>query len=180
MSSLLFGVEIEVSSGHQKYQDLKNVSVPYWHNKSDISIRPHGREFISPTFEWENRGQIFDTIKRLQNLGVRCNQSCGLHVHMSGLFPKWNRQLEEHLENWYEKIKPGFKSAASRRRGYCTEFDGNNRRYHFVCRVGRNGDRLHIEIRLFNAHLCQRWVARCLWEAKKLGESLENMARIAA
>jgi hypothetical protein len=175
--SLLFGVEIEVTRGKCTYENLKEVCIPRWRNIPDYSIKPRGREFVSPIFDWDNRGQVFDSVTILQRFGARCNQSCGFHVHMSGNFPEWSSSLVEYLEEWYTHLQGGFKSAKRRERLHCTrDLSFSNGRYRFIRPVNKDGDRLHIEIRLFNIHLCKRWIARCLWEAKKLGESLEQMA----
>ena len=177
--SLLFGVEIEVTRGKTTWAAIKTTEFSRWYNVSDCSIYPNGREFVSPKFRWEERGQVFDVVEDLQDAGARCNQSRGFHVHMSGKFPVWDQSLKQYLEAWYEKLQPGFKPARHRREEYCTDFDNpiKGERYHFVRFVGMDSGHLHIELRFFNAFLCKRWVARCLWEAKKLGDALEQMAQ---
>jgi len=83
---LRFGVEIEVadiSVDPNNDRTLRNTT--RWEIKYDSSIQPSGLEFVSPIFEWENRGQVFDMVDRIKGKG-KCNQSCGLHIHMSGEF----------------------------------------------------------------------------------------------
>lgn len=73
--SLWFGVEIEVCAATNPERHLKSLDFDHWISEPDISIFPQGREFISPIFEWENRGQVFDVVETRRAHGAHCNQT---------------------------------------------------------------------------------------------------------
>jgi len=163
-----------------------------WLIKEDGSIRPYGSEFVSPIFTWENRSQVFEMIDLLKRNWAKCNQSCGFHVHMSGDFSnKWST-MTPIIEKWYKRIKPGFKPARQRRDEYCIErLDQAKYRIcrpvivhpesaESYCSGEWKVTQPRIEIRLFNAHLCKRWVHRCLVVSRELGETLENTRSVSA
>jgi len=157
-----------------------------WLIKEDGSIRPYGSELVSPIFSWENRGQVFEMVDLLKRNWAKCNQSTGFHVHISGDFPNKWEDMKPTIEKWYEKIKPAFRPARQRRDDYCSEVLGQ-RKYQIVAPIIRAPEDIssycdgvwkvtqpHIEVRLFNAHLCKRYIHRCLVASKELGEILEN------
>lgn len=158
-----------------------------WQIKKDGSIRPYGSELVSPIFTWETSGQVFEMIDLLKRNRGKCNQSCGFHIHMSGNFPnKWN-DMKPTIARWYERIKPAFKPARQRKDNYCSEELGQ-RKYQIVAPVIRAPEDInnycegiwkvtspHIEVRLFNAHLCKRYIHRCLKATQELGKLLENL-----
>lgn len=174
---LKFGVEIECV-----YKNHELPSMPEgWQCVGDGSISPVGLEFVSPIFTWEDRGQVFKMVEELQSKGASCNQSCGLHVHMSGEFPEW-KTIRKTGEKWYEGIKSGFRPAEPRRSRYVVETWNESypyEKYRLVRLVEESFFRKHIEVRLFNAHLCKRWVARCLGATKQFGETLESQNLLA-
>jgi len=118
-------------------------------------------------------------VESLQPEGASCNQSCGLHIHMSGVFPEW-KKIVEVGEKWYKSIKAGFRPARQRR-GYCIEkIELTSReKYRMIRPVQISNGRTHLEVRLFNAHLNKRWIARCLGVTKQLGEVLESQTLVA-
>jgi hypothetical protein len=191
-NKMKFGIELEVvylSVSNaidifrgRLYRDMFND----WQIKEDGSLHPFGVELVSPVFEWQNRGQVFDIIDILKRNRARSNQSTGFHVHMSGNFPNKWEDMKPTIARWYERIKPGFRPAKQRRDDYCSEALGQ-RKYQIVAPIIRAPEDIssycngvwektipHIEIRLFNAHLCKRWVWRCLKASKELGCLLEN------
>jgi len=208
-----YGVEIEVTKlsiqaatdmlkNNKAFSDKTNkilnkeVSIIDWFDgwlvKEDGSLKPYGSELVSPIFSWENRGQVFEMIDLLKRNWAKCNQSCGFHVHLSGDFPNRWENMKPIIEEWYERIKPGFRPARQRRDDYCSETLGQ-RRYQIVSPIIRAPEDInsycegvwkvtvpHIEIRLFNAHLCKRWIHRCLKISRELGETLENVRSVAA
>lgn len=177
---LRFGVELEIANINMSYDDERTIeSTTGWDIKCDISIDPSGLEFVSPVFEWENREQVFKMVERIKTgwPKAECNQSCGLHVHMSGEFGYSFDEVRKIGRQWYHSIEDGFKPAKRRRNKYCfLDFVGPRERYDAIRLVTSplSDDRMHIEIRLFNMHLCKRWIARCLFKAKELGDLLEK------
>ena len=111
---------------------------------------------------------------------------------MSGDFPNKWEDMKPIIQEWYKRIKPGFRPARQRRDDYCSE-ELCLRKYQIVAPVIRAPEDIynyaggvwkvtkpHIEIRLFNAHLCKRWIHRCLKISKELGEILENVRSVSA
>lgn len=174
---LRFGVEIEVA-GIKKQSSIDLEGPPYgWKIACDGSISPHGEEFISPIFTWDIKDSVFEVVDIIKTTGGFCNQSCGLHIHMSGDFPTSWDEMKEHIWNWYRSILPGFKPAQRRRNGYCKEELGTNKHQIVrpVCEQFWQKEPPHIEIRLFNAHLDRRWIYRCLKASRELGTILESL-----
>lgn len=181
---------------HKTFSDNTNkilnskVSIINWFDdwliKEDGSIKPYGSELVSPIFSWENRSQVFEMIDLLKRNWAECNQSCGFHIHMSGNFPNKWEDMKPTIKAWYKRIKVGFRPARQRRDDYCSE-ELCQRKYQIVAPVIRAPEdtsgycegvwkvtQPHLEIRLFNSHLCKRWVWRCLKVSKELGELLEK------
>jgi len=181
---LRFGVEVEVARVDINIAENlvreHNLSRRYeqgWRTSLDCSINPYGSEFISPIFTWDTRNDIFTVIDAIKKTGGFCNQSCGFHVHLSGDFPEsWN-EMKEHIWKWYLSILPGFKPAKRRRDGYCKEELGTNKHQivHPVCEHLWQRESPHLELRLFNAHLCKRWMYRCIKVSRELGIILESL-----
>lgn len=175
---LRFGVEIEVADVDVfKAESLVRQHNQGWKAVVDCSILPHGSEFVSPIFTWEERDGIFEIADLIKTTDGTCNQSCGFHVHMSGDFPTSWDEMKEHIWNWYLTIQPGFKPAQRRRNGYCKEELGTNKHQIIrpVCEHLWQRESPHIELRLFNAHLCRRWIYRCLKASRELGLILESL-----
>jgi hypothetical protein len=177
---LRFGVELEIAKISMDYEDALTIKrTTDWDIKSDASIQPSGLEFVSPIFDWDNRGQVFKMVERIKTgwPKAECNQSCGLHVHMSGDFGPFFPIVRKIGQQWYKGIEDGFKPSAGRKAQYCMlRFNGPEMRYDAIRHVSTHSydGTMHIEIRLFNIHLCKRWIARCLWKARELGDILER------
>jgi hypothetical protein len=181
---LKFGVEIEVANlDINKAEDLlrqHNIGKNYtqtWKAVMDGSINPYGSEFVSPIFTWEEKDAIFEVIDLIKTTKGTCNQSCGLHIHMSGDFPKSWDSMKETIWKWYLSIQPGFIPAKRRKSSYCKEKLGKDK-HQIVTPVREcawNIESPHIELRLFNAHLCKRWFYRCLKTSRELGIILEGL-----
>lgn len=170
------GVDINKAESLVKQYNLAHHPEQAWKTVLDCSINPHGLEFISPIFTWDTRDAIFEISDLINEAGGICNQSCGFHVHMSGDFPTSWDEMKEHIWNWYRSILPGFKPAKRRKNSYCKEELGTDKHQIIrpVCEHLWQRESPHIELRLFNAHLCRRWIYRCLNASKQLGELLES------
>jgi hypothetical protein len=175
MMMLRFGVEVEVADT-KHYPSIDIEGTYGWKITCDESINPHGMEFISPIFTWDTKDAIFTVIDIIKTTGGFCNQSCGFHVHMSGDFPPSWDAIKEPIWKWYRSILPGFMPAKRRKNGYCQEKLGTDKHQIVrpVCEHQWTKESPHIELRLFNAHLCKRWIYRCLKVSKQLGELLES------
>lgn len=191
MFGLKFGVELEAigidkPTAYKKFGEIEGLTLepvnslghmvvnfgnlPY-RVKEDGSLKPIGCEVVSPILEQSTLHSLKPVIQHMVGMGLRCNKTCGLHVHIG--VPDGLQVTKEHLDvlydNWHllsgtlwRNINPH----PGRNREYA-KLNFRRSQLGVVRKLAVNATEINhgkrtVEFRAFNGHLDFRYVCRAV------------------